>query len=61
MNVNSGAPRTGMDIQDLRTSFGLGISAEELADFPCRDIEEVEGDVAAATKQVEFALFMHDG
>jgi len=40
-NLNADKPWSVMDDDDLRNSAGRGHSAEWLADFLCRDVEEV--------------------
>jgi hypothetical protein len=41
-NINSGQPWSEMDLFDLRNSLEHGSSIEEVAEFLCRDVEEVE-------------------
>jgi hypothetical protein len=41
-NINSGRPWSEMDLFDLRSSLEWGRSIEEVAEFLCRDVEEVE-------------------
>ena len=45
-NLNSGEPWSEMDLEDLRRGLRKGTSIEELADFLCRDIAEVEAKAA---------------
>jgi hypothetical protein len=46
MNANSGTPWSEEDHADLRNSFTQGMPVAELADFLCRDVEEVEVKIA---------------
>ena len=41
MNLHSGDPWSEADLIDLRNSLSLGDSVEEVADFICRDVDEV--------------------
>jgi hypothetical protein len=41
MNLNSGQPWSEADLWDLRNSLAHGGSTEEVADFLCRDTNEV--------------------
>jgi hypothetical protein len=41
-NIHSGEPGADMNLFHLRNSLERGRSIEELADFLCRDVEEVE-------------------
>jgi hypothetical protein len=45
-NLNSGEPWSEMDLYDLRYGLQIGTSVEELADFLCRDVEEVRQKIA---------------
>ncbi len=45
-NFNSGEPWSEMDLYDLRYGLQIGTSVEELADFLCRDVEEVRQKIA---------------
>jgi hypothetical protein len=46
MNINSGKPWSEMDLWDLTNSLAYGSTVEEVADFLCRDVEEVRDKVA---------------
>jgi hypothetical protein len=46
MNANSGTPWSEEEIADLRNSVAHGRPVAELADFLCRDVEEVEVKMA---------------
>jgi len=46
MNVNSGQPWSEGDLWDLRNSLAHGGSIEEVADFLCRDTDEVSAKMA---------------
>ena len=45
-NINSGKPWSEMDLDDLTNCLMLREPVEQIADFLCRDIEEVEAKVA---------------
>ena len=45
-NVNSGKPWSEMDLRDLRNAMRFADSIEKIADFLCRDVEEVREKVA---------------
>jgi hypothetical protein len=42
MNINSGKEWSAMDIEDLENDVRLGVPIELIANFLCRDIEEVK-------------------
>jgi hypothetical protein len=46
MNLNSGQPWSEGDLWDLRNSLAHGSSADEVADFLCRDPDEVRQKMA---------------
>ncbi len=46
MNLYSGQPWSELDIEDLKASIERGDSIEEIADFLCRDVEEVSAKLA---------------
>ncbi len=46
MNLNTGTAWSELDLADLRQSMKAGDSIERIADFLCRDIEEVRQKVA---------------
>jgi hypothetical protein len=46
MNLNSGKAWSEMDLWDLRNSVSHGRTAKEVADFLCRNIEEVREKIA---------------
>jgi hypothetical protein len=46
MNINSGQHWSETDLWDLRNSLAHGRSAEEVADFLCRDTDEVRQKMA---------------
>ena len=41
MNVNSGKLWSPVDLYDLRQGLGRGTPIDEVADFLCRDVQEV--------------------
>jgi hypothetical protein len=45
-NINSGKPWSGLDLDDLEWGIEHGQSADRIADFLCRDVEEVEAKIA---------------
>jgi len=45
-NINSGKPWSEMDLADLANCLEFGEPVEQIADFLCRDVEEVEAKVA---------------
>ncbi len=46
MNLNTGKEWSELDLFDLRHFMGLGESIDKIADFLCRDVEEVRRKVA---------------
>jgi hypothetical protein len=46
MNRNSGQPWSEMDLWDLRNSLSHGRTADEVAEFLCRDTDEVRQKMA---------------
>jgi hypothetical protein len=51
VNLNSGTPWSKPSLIDLLNSMRLGESVEEIADFLCRDIQEVRDKVAEINPQ----------
>jgi hypothetical protein len=51
MNLNSGMPWFELALADLRNSMQLGKSVGEIADFLCRDIQEVRDKIAEMDPQ----------
>lgn len=45
-NLNSGKPWSAMDLVDLQDGLRLGTPIAELADFLCRDLDEVRTKAA---------------
>jgi hypothetical protein len=45
-NVNSGKEWSEMDINDVRQCLAEGASADDIADFLCRDVDEVKRKIA---------------
>ena len=45
-NINSGKPWSEMDLADLADCLKLGEPVEQIADFLCRDAEEIEAKMA---------------
>lgn len=45
-NINSGKLWSVMDLTDLHNGLHIGAPIEELADFLCRDVEEVRAKAA---------------
>jgi hypothetical protein len=45
-NLNSGTPWSEMDLFDLANCLKLREPVDEIADFLCRDIDEVEAKIA---------------
>jgi hypothetical protein len=45
-NINSGKPWSELDLADLRQCLALGGSAELIADFLCRNPDEVRAKTA---------------
>jgi hypothetical protein len=45
-NINSGKEWSAMDLFDLQNGLRLGTPLEEMADFLCRDIDEVRSKEA---------------
>jgi hypothetical protein len=41
-DINAGNPWSEMDLADLEELLGSGTSIESIADYLCRDVEEVE-------------------
>ena len=46
MNLNTGTPWSEWALADLKYSMEQGDSVEEIADFLCRDVEEVRKKIA---------------
>jgi hypothetical protein len=51
MNLNSGTPWSELALADLRNSMQLGKSVEEIADFLCRDVDQVRAKIATIDPQ----------
>src|SRR5215471_20720038 len=47
-NINSGKPWSAMDLADLEELLSSGVSAREIADYLCRDVDEVERKIASS-------------
>jgi hypothetical protein len=45
-NINSGKPWSALDLEDLRYCLAAGESAEDIADFLCRNVDEVRAKTA---------------
>jgi hypothetical protein len=45
-NVNSGKEWSEIDINDLRQGLTEGAPADDIADFLCRDVDEVKRKIA---------------
>jgi hypothetical protein len=45
-NTNSGKPWSAGDLEDLRYCLAAGEPAEQIADFLCRDVDEVRAKTA---------------
>ena len=45
-NINSGKPWSGLDLDDLEWGIDHRQSVEQIAQFLCRDVEEVEAKIA---------------
>jgi hypothetical protein len=45
-NISSGTPWTERDLRDLREAVRRGETAEEIATFLCRDVDEVLAKIA---------------
>jgi hypothetical protein len=45
-NINSGTPWTAMDVADLEDLLRDRTPVAEIAEFLCRDVEEVEAKIA---------------
>jgi len=45
-NINTGKPWSELDLQDLRYCLAAGEPAEDIADFLCRNVEEVHAKTA---------------
>lgn len=50
MNANTGNPWSDMDMADLENGLRLGDSVEKIADFLCRDVDEVARKIAEREK-----------
>jgi ubiquinone biosynthesis protein UbiJ len=53
MNVNTGKAWSEMDIADLANALTRGTPIEEIADFLCRDVDEVREKVAALAARLD--------
>ncbi len=49
-NISSGKPWSKLDLQDLRYCLAAGEPLEAIADFLCRDVDEVRAKVAELVK-----------
>jgi hypothetical protein len=49
-NINSGKPWSDLDFQDLRYCLAAGEPAEDIADFLCRNVDEVRAKTAELSK-----------
>jgi hypothetical protein len=47
----SGKPWSEMDIRDLKVALQYSRTVAEIADFLCRDVEEVEAKIAELRRQ----------
>ena len=45
-NINTGKPWSEMDLADLKFCLATGWPAEEIANFLCRNVDEVRAKVA---------------
>ena len=45
-NINTGKPWSALDLQDLRYCLAAGEPAEDIADFLCRNVDEVRAKTA---------------
>jgi len=45
-NVNSDKEWSALDLRDLQDGLRLGTPLEQLADFLCRDVDEVQAKIA---------------
>jgi hypothetical protein len=46
-NVNAGEPWSAMDLADLDELLTDGVRAREIANYLCRDVDEVEAKIAS--------------
>jgi len=53
MNLNTGKPWSDMDLADLAHDLMLGTSIEAIADFLCRDLDEVRDKIAALAARLD--------
>ena len=44
-NINTGLPWSALDLQDLRYCLAAGEPAEDIAEFLCRDVDEVRAKI----------------
>jgi hypothetical protein len=59
-DVNSGKEWSPMELADLQNSLAQGASLEEVAQFLCRDVGEVQAKMAELGKlSLETASFPH--
>jgi hypothetical protein len=56
LNVNSGKPWSEMDIRDLKVALQYSRTVAEIADFLCRDVEEVEAKIAELRRHCDPAF-----
>ena len=45
-NINSGKSWSGLDLDDLEWGIDYGQAVEQITQFLCRDVEEVEAKIA---------------
>jgi hypothetical protein len=51
-NINAGKRWSALDLHDLRYCLAAGEPAEAIADFLCRNVDEVRGKTAELARRV---------
>jgi hypothetical protein len=53
MNIKTGEPWSEMDLTDLANCLTLGTPIEEIANFLCRDVDEVREKITALAARLD--------
>jgi hypothetical protein len=53
MNINTGKPWSDVDLADLANCLSFGTLIEEIANFLCRDVDEVREKITALAARLD--------
>jgi hypothetical protein len=53
MNINTGKPWSEMDLIDLANCLTFGTPIEEIANFLCREVDEVREKITALAARLD--------